>query len=61
MADNTKIQQHLRGINYPVEKNDLIQKVRSKGAPDEVVQQIQRLPQQRFQDEQEVMRSFDRL
>lgn len=61
MAENRNIEQHLKGINYPVQKNELVNQVRQKGASDDVVRKIEQLPQDRFQSQQEVMQNLDRV
>lgn len=55
-----KIRQHLNNISFPVEKSELTNKLRSSGAPDEIVREVQRLPQERFTSEADVTRALER-
>lgn len=53
-----KIRQHLNNVNFPVDKNELTSKLRNNGAPDDVIRQVQQLPQDRFQSEQDITRAL---
>ena len=52
------IQNYLKGVNYPASKQDLVSRARQNGAPDNVVQNIQRLPTERFSGPQDIMKAF---
>jgi hypothetical protein len=41
-----QIQQYLGGIDYPADKNDLIAKARDNGAPDDVIRNLENLPEE---------------
>ena len=38
-----EVQKHLKGVDYPASKDDLVSKAESNGAPSEIVQQLQNL------------------
>lgn len=43
-ASPAEIQQHLSGIDYPVDKQQLIKHARQENAPDDVMSVLQRIP-----------------
>lgn len=49
---------HLRGVDFPASKQDLLERVRSANVGDEVIQQIERLPDQEYQNMADVMKGF---
>ena len=52
------IQKHLRGVRFPASKQDLMDKARENGAPDDVVNALQSLSGNQFSNPQEVMRAL---
>lgn len=52
------VSKHLRGIDFPCSKQDLLERARSENAGDEVLQQIERLPDQEYQSMADVMKGF---
>ena len=52
------LQKHLHGTNYPASKEDLVQRARSNAAPDDVLQMLGALPQNRFESPADVMRAY---
>lgn len=53
MADDhainpVQIQKYLAGIDYPIKKQDLIQRAQEQNAPDDVVAVLQRLPERDY-------------
>lgn len=49
------IQQYLRGISWPIGKDDLAQVLRRNGAPSQVVDNIQGSDQRQFDGPEDVM------
>lgn len=49
---------HLKGIEMPAKKQDLIQKARQNGAPQEVMQIIEKMPEKTFQTMADVMKAY---
>lgn len=52
------LQKHLKGTSYPATKQDLVRRAESNQAPDDVIETIRHLPQDRYESPAEVMRSF---
>jgi Protein of unknown function (DUF2795) len=52
------IQRYLIGIDYPVQKNDVIKKAQENNAPDVLVRLLQRMPEGSFNQPIDVMKSF---
>jgi hypothetical protein len=47
-AGPIQIQRYLKGLQYPASKEDIIQRARDAGAPNEVVEFMQKLPDQEY-------------
>ena len=43
-----EVQKHLKGVNYPASKEDLISAAEGNGAPDELIQQLQAMGKEQF-------------
>ena len=54
----TNITKHLRGVDFPANLQDLIQKARDNNADDEVIQVLEQMPDQEFQSMADVMAGF---
>ena len=51
MADNVSpaaIEKHLKGIDYPASKDDLVQHARGQDAPHEVLDVLEQMPQKQY-------------
>lgn len=59
MANPGNIQQYLKGVNFPCSKGDLVSKVRENGASDDVTRALQNMPQDMFNNSQEVMKAYE--
>ena len=46
--DPIDVQRHLEGVDYPASKQDLIAAAESNGAPQEVIEALQSVEQERF-------------
>ena len=55
------IQQYLRDIDFPVEKQDLIQHAREKNAPDEVVSVLEKVPDGQYSNPADVSDAVGRM
>ena len=51
-------QKFLKGIDYPASKQDIVQKAKSEGADDRIVQALERLPDRRFEGPQAVSQAI---
>lgn len=50
MANNDfiDVQKHLAGVDYPASRGDLVDAARSNGAPGELVERIEGLPDEQY-------------
>jgi hypothetical protein len=53
-----ELQKYLGGVDYPADKQTLVDTARSKGAPDDIVQTLQNLPSDRFNSPNDVSEAF---
>jgi hypothetical protein len=53
-----QLQKFLGGVDYPVDKNKLIEHARGKGADEETVRTLQGLPADRFNSPNDVSEAF---
>lgn len=53
--DTGQIQQLLSNVHFPIQKNDLVQQARQHGANDQITAVLERLPDQIFNSQQEVL------
>jgi hypothetical protein len=56
-----QLQKYLGGLDYPIDKNTLVNKAREKGADDNVIQTLQRLPMDRFNSPNDVSEAFGKM
>ncbi|MCY1059022.1 MULTISPECIES: DUF2795 domain-containing protein [Nannocystis] len=52
------VTRHLRGIDFPARKKDLIQQAREDDADDAIIRQLERMPDQEYQDMADVMAAY---
>ena len=55
------VQKYLSGVDYPADKQDLIEAARSNSAPDEVMQTIRQLPDEQYGGPQDVMKGYGEI
>ncbi len=55
-----QMQKHLKGVNYPASKNDLVQQAQNNHASDEIVDKIRTLPADSFGGPKDVMKALGR-
>jgi hypothetical protein len=53
-----QLQKYLGGIDYPTDKNTLIERARSNGAGEDVLQTLRGLPADRFNSPNDVSEAF---
>jgi len=53
-----ELQKYLGGVDYPVDKDTLVQKARDNGARDDVIQTLQGLPFDSFNSPNDVSEAF---
>jgi hypothetical protein len=51
----------LKGINFPADKQKILDTAKSKGAPDMVVQWLNKLPEKQYSSTAEVEQEFGKL
>jgi hypothetical protein len=56
-----ELQKYLGGLEYPTDKQSLVNKAREKGADDNVIQTLQRLPMDRFNSPNDVSEAFGKM
>ena len=54
----TEIEKALKGINFPASKQDLVQQAKQNNASQDVIQTIQKLPQDRFNSPTDVQKAW---
>lgn len=54
------MQKYLHGIDYPASKQHLLEQAKRNGAPDEVIDTLQRFDEKEFGGPQDVMKSYGR-
>ncbi len=52
------VQKYLKGVDYPTRKRELVEQARKNAAPKEVLDVIQRFPDQEFTGPQDVMKAY---
>jgi hypothetical protein len=52
------VQNYLKGAQYPARKQDLISTARNNGAPKEIIELLERMPDDEFGGPQEVMKAY---
>lgn len=55
------VQKYLRDVDYPASKQDLLDQARRNSAPQDVLDTIERLPEDRFGGPQEVMKGYGQI
>jgi hypothetical protein len=53
-----ELEKYLKGIDFPASKSDLLQKARDNGAPQEVIDMINGLTEDRFNSPIDVSKAF---
>lgn len=53
-----EVQKALKGMDYPAKKQDLIEKARKNGAPQEVMKVLENLPDKEFENAVDVSKEF---
>ncbi len=53
-VDPIDVQRHLVGLDYPARKDEVIAKAEQNGAPQEVIEALQALAEEQFDDRSEV-------
>lgn len=57
-GSSAELEKYLKGIDYPANRDDLMKKARSNGAPDDVIEMINNLSGDRFNSPIDVSKAF---
>ena len=55
--DLGQLQQHLQGVNFPAQKDEVAQNAESNGAPQNLIDQIRNAGQNQFNSQDEVLQA----
>lgn len=55
------VQNYLKGAHYPTDKSKLVSTARSNGAPEEIIEVLEGLPEDEFGGPQDVMKAYGQL
>jgi hypothetical protein len=55
------LQKYLRDVGYPATKQDLLAQARRNEAPQEIIDTIQRIPEDEFGGPQDVMKGYGQI
>ena len=56
-----EIEKYLKGEDYPADKEELVQHAREHGAPQEVLQTLEKLPKERFEKPTDVSKAIGEM
>lgn len=56
-----QMQKYLKGLKYPVEKNQIVEQAQSNGAPEDVMSALQQLPEQTYNRPTDVTKAVSAL
>lgn len=56
-----QIQVYLKGMGYPVSKQDIVNHAKSQGAPENVMSYLNRLPEREYHRPNEVEQEFGKM
>lgn len=56
-----QVQKYLKGLTYPVQKKDILQKARANGAEAHMLEQLQNLPEQSYERPTDVTKAIGKL
>ncbi|WP_349616339.1 DUF2795 domain-containing protein [Azotobacter salinestris] len=54
----SNISHHLKGIDFPAQKNDLLKQAEQNGADEEVLDTLKRMPDERYESMADVMKGY---
>ena len=60
-VSSVELQQNLEGVDYPAEKQDLIDAAKSNSAPDNIMSFMNRLPDKTYDQSIEVEEEFSKI
>ncbi|NJL83234.1 MAG: DUF2795 domain-containing protein [Chloroflexaceae bacterium] len=60
-ANPVQIQKHLKGIDYPASKQDLVKHAQQQGAGDEVLDVLNQLPEEQYETPTDVSKAVGEI
>lgn len=57
-SDPAEVQKHLKGVEYPATKDDVISAADENDAPDSVIEMLQSMPGEQYDGPDEVMEAL---
>lgn len=57
----SQVSQYLRGVNFPADKQKIVDMAKSNGAPDPIVQMLNRLPSKQYNRQNEIEEEFGKM
>ncbi len=61
MVSPVQVQRFLSGIDYPVSKEDLVNHARDKGADENIIEALEKLPEQTYESANDVSQAIGRM
>lgn len=52
------VMKYIKGIHFPAQKAELLAKAKENGAPEEVLQVLEQIPEQEFGGPQDILKGF---
>jgi hypothetical protein len=53
-----EVQKHLKGMDYPASRDELVQAAEGNGAPDDIVEALRGMPEQEYDGPDDVMEAL---
>jgi hypothetical protein len=60
-ANPIQVQKFLSGMNYPANKDDIVKHAKSRGADDNIMDTLQRLPDESFETPADVSKGIGKI
>jgi hypothetical protein len=57
-ANPIEVQKHLKGMDYPASRDEVVQVAESNGAPDDILDALRGLPEQQYDGPDDVMEAL---
>ncbi|WP_349570591.1 DUF2795 domain-containing protein [Azotobacter salinestris] len=54
----SNISHHLKGIDFPAQKSDLVKQAEQNGADDDVLDTLKQMPDERYENMADVMKGY---
>lgn len=58
--DPNQIRSYITGVHFPAKKDDLVRAARDQNAPDDIIRNLESLPDREFRQENEVTQEMQR-